>query len=114
MTIVQGITSQPKQQLSLVLADGSTVTALMEYRPQQIGWFVEFTWGTWKSNGVRLTASPNLLRQYRKIIPFGIAIITQNNVEPLNVSDFSAGVAMVYLLNADDVTNAEALAYVGN
>lgn len=114
MTIVNGITSQPKQQLSLVLADGSTVTALIEYRPQQIGWFGNFTWGDWVSNGIRLTSSPNLLRQYRQVIPFGLAIIMANNVDPLNVTDFADGSAVVYLLNEDDVLLVEETAFPGN
>lgn len=114
MTIVSGITSQPKQQLSLVLDDGSTVTVLMQYKPQQIGWFADFVWGTWTANGVRLTSSPNLLRQYRQILPFGLAIIMANNVDPLNVTDFSAGTATVFLLNAADVLAVEAAAYAGN
>lgn len=114
MTIVAGITSQPKQQLSLVLEDGSTVAALIEYRPQQIGWFADFTWGTWIARGIRLTSSPNLLRQYRQVIPFGLAIIMANNVDPLNVTDFADGTATVFLLNADDVLAVEAAAFAGN
>lgn len=114
MTIVGGITSQPKQQLSLVLEDGTTVDALLEYRPQQIGWFADFTLGDWIARGVRLTSSPNLLRQYRRVIPFGLAIIMANNVDPLNVTDFSDGTATVYLLNAADVLAVEAAAFAGN
>jgi hypothetical protein len=114
MTIVTGITSQPKQQLSLVLDDGSTVTALLEYRPQQIGWFADFTWGSWIARGVRLTSSPNMLRQYRQVIPFGLAIIMANNVDPLNVADFADGSATVFLLNPEDVQLVEDSAFVGN
>lgn len=114
MTIVTGITSQPKQQLSLVLEDGTTVTALLEYRPQQIGWFADFTWGNWVTRGIRLTSSPNLLRQYCQVIPFGLAIIAANNVDPLNVSDFADGTATVFLLNAADVLAVEAAAFKGN
>lgn len=111
MNTLQGFTSQPKQSMSFVLPDGSTVFMLIQYRQQQVGWFADLAWQSWTLNGLRLTSSPNLLQQYQNVIPFGLAIISANNVEPLNVTDFSDGTSVVWLLNADDVALVNQLAF---
>jgi hypothetical protein len=113
MTILTGITSEPKQQTSFVLEDGTRVSMFLQYRPQQEGWFVDLSRGSWTVNGLRLTASPNLLVKWQKLVPFGLAIITANNVEPLNVADFATGVATMYLLNQDDVAAVNAGSFPG-
>lgn len=114
MTTITGISAQPKQQLSFVLDDGSQVSAYLEYRPQQLGWFANLAWGDWSVNGLRLVSSPNLLRQFRNVIPFGLALLTSNNADPLNVTDFSTATSVLVLLNAADVELVEASAYPGN
>lgn len=113
MTILTGITSEPKQQLSFVLEDGSRVAMFMQYRPQQEGWFADFSLGDWEVKGLRLTASPNILVKWQKLVPFGLAIITARNVEPLNVTDFINGVVTMYLLNADDVALVNTTSFAG-
>lgn len=114
MKIVTGITSQPKQTIFFVLSDGSQVSVYLEYRPQQLGWFANFSWQTWTLNGLRLVASPNILRQWGEIIPFGFSIQTQEFVEPVNQTDFSQEIAILYLLDADDVASTNETIYEGN
>lgn len=116
MKILTGFTSQPKQQMTFVLDDGSTVTLNMRYAQQQLGWFADFTWSgsTWAVNGMRLTVSPNLLQKWENLVPFGLAILTANDVELLNLTDFADGTATVYLLNAADVVAVNEAAFAGN
>ncbi len=65
MTTITGITSQPKQHFAFALEDGSQVSAYIEYRPQQLGWFANFSWGdNWVVNGLRLVSTPNLLHHW--------------------------------------------------
>ncbi|NDJ15399.1 MAG: hypothetical protein EBY17_30160 [Acidobacteriia bacterium] len=114
MTTLSGISAQPKQTLSFTLDDGSLVSMYLEYRPQQTGWFANFQWQDWRVDGIRLTASPNLLAQWQKRIPFGLAILTQGNVEPLNSTDFSNGICWVVVLNAADVQTVNGIAFSGS
>lgn len=114
MKILTGFTSQPKQQMTFVLDDGSAVTLFMQYRTQQFGWFSDITWQDFRLDGLRLTSSPNLLQKWENLIPFGLAILAKNNVEPLNVTDFSDTTCTVYLLNADDVIAVNEAAFAGN
>lgn len=113
MTIVTGITDQPKQSIVLVLPDGSQVSAFLEYRPNQVGWFANFEWQDWALNGLRLTTSPNLLRQWSNQIPFGLSIQTTGDREPLCSTDFSTGFSRVYLLDADDVERINTTTFAG-
>lgn len=114
MKIVTGITAQAKQSMFLVLNDGSQLSWVVEYRPNQLGWFANFEWQTWSLNGLRLTASPNLLRQWSNLLPFGIAIQTVENREPINRTDFTDGTATAFLLDATDVALVNTVTFSGN
>lgn len=114
MTTLTGLTSQPKQQSAFVLPDGSTVSLYLEYRQQQLGWFANVVWQGVTINGLRLTAFPNLLRQWQKILPFGLALFTKNDVEPLNLTDFEDGTATIVVLTSEDVASINASAFPGN
>jgi len=114
MTTISGLSSQPKQTFSFVLDDGSQVSCYIEYRPQQRGWFANFAWQDWAVYGLRLTAAPNILKQWQNLIPFGLALLTTGNVEPLNPTDFADLTARLIVLNAADVASVNEVTYSGN
>lgn len=111
MKLITGITSDYKQRASVLLEDGTTVYINLVYVVQQTGWFADILWDTKQINSLRLTTSPNLLLKWKNLLPFGLMVLTNNNQEPLNVTDFATGTAKLYLLNADDVTEVSGLAY---
>jgi hypothetical protein len=113
MKTITGLTDQPKQQTGLVLSDGSRAVLTLEYRANQLGWFYDITWDSFTLNGQRLVTSPNILRQFRNKLPFGIAVVTTDNVEPLRQTDFAAGVATLYLLDSTDVSDIETTVFGG-
>lgn len=114
MTTLAGLSSQPKQQSSFVLPDGSQVSLYLEYRPQQIGWFFDLVWQQNTLEGLRLTTFPNILRQWERIFPFGLAVVGKNNAEPLNVTDFIDGTVTILVLDAEDLATIERTAFIGN
>ena len=114
MTTLTGITSQPIQSSFVTLEDGALVSIYMSYRPQQKGWFADISWSDWSVNGMRLCAAPNILRQWQNRIPFGLALLTSNNAEPLNQDAFASGFARLILLDSADVASVDALTYSGN
>lgn len=114
MKLIQGLTDQPKQQTAIVLADGMRANLYLEYRPNQIGWSYNVSLGDFAANGRRLVTGPNVLRQFRELIPFGIAVVTKADAEPLNQTDFIDGTVTLYLLDAADVALIEATIYPGN
>lgn len=112
MKIINGLSDQPKQVQTLTLADGTKAIWSLEYRAMQLGWFWDLSWaGSPVANGQRLVASPNILRSFINTIPFGISVITQGNVEPLNLEDLADGTAQIVLLEGDDLGLVETAAY---
>jgi hypothetical protein len=104
---VNQISSDPKQSQILYLPDGTAISVSFEYMPQQYGWFLNLVYGNFVLNGVRITTSPNMLHQYRNLIPFGLCVSMVNNLEPTNQQDFSSGNAQMFILSSDEVTQYE-------
>lgn len=111
MQQITSITSEPKQRMTLVLENNETVDFLLYYLPRQQGWFYNFTYNNLTCNGSRVTLSPNALRQFKRIIPFGIAFMTDDLVEPFSIDDFSSGRVSMYVLNDDEVKQIESEVY---
>jgi len=110
MLLVQNITSAPLQRQTLVLADGSTLTIILYFRDQQTGWFfnsiTNATQG-FQVNGLRVTTSPNMLRQWRNVINFGLGCFVDGKREPTEQQDFLSGVAKLYILTQSEVQDYE-------
>ena len=111
MKQITSITNSPKQRMTLVLEDNETVDFYIYYLPRQQSWFYDFTYNELTVKGSRVTLTPNSLRQYRRLIPFGIAFDTQGFVEPFSINDFSSGRVNMYVLNSDEVEQIEAEVY---
>lgn len=114
MTGLVGITDDPKQEMSFVLDDQTRIYLYMEFRPQQLGWFATIQWGEWVVRGIRLSASPNLLRQYQNQIPFGLMVLMSGSLDPIHITDFADGSAQMYVLNAEEVEAVDTLSFSGN
>lgn len=117
MNSITGLTDQAAQNSFILLDDGSRVELGLYYRPQQCGWFYDLNWPgsptlpvPFKVTGRRLVAGPNILRQFKKLIPFGFMLFTIDNLEPLGLSCFVDGTADLILLNAEEVLEIEELA----
>lgn len=113
MTTITGITDQPNQQFNVLLPDGSQARWTLNYRAQQAGWFADMVWvrtngAQWALNGIRLVTTPNLLRQYQNLLPFGFAIFSEDNQDPTTVKAFSSGLAQLVLLTQAEVEELEA------
>jgi hypothetical protein len=110
MQLIQNITSQPLQEQTLILTTGSPLLLQLYYRPVQQGWFINtLTYLTFTLNGMRVTNQLNMLRQWKNILPFGLACISASNREPSLIADFSSGASNLYILSAAEVQEYEAL-----
>jgi hypothetical protein len=108
MKIITGLSEQPKQQSTLVLADGTRAVWSISYVAQQTGWFYDLSWnGTVIATGQRMVSSPNILRQYINKISFGIAVISPNQLEPTTQTALVDGTVTCYLLEGTDLQTIE-------
>lgn len=113
MRQLTGFTDQPRQESIITIDDGSRATLRLEYKPNQLGWFISITRGDFVLNGVRLVPSPNILRQWDNVIPFGLLVATNGNAEPINQSDLSNGFCGLYLLDVAEIVEVSDLAFPG-
>ena len=79
-------------------------------KPQQFGWFMNLVWGNFSVNNLRLAVGPNILRQFKNQIPFGIAISGVGNIDPLNQTDWVSNNGF-FILTSDDVAAVETVVY---
>ncbi len=109
MQQVTAITDDPNQTLGIILPDGSTVSMTLNYIPAQQGWFYSLSYGSFEANLMRIVVSPNMIRRFRNIIPFGLAVTTIDGYEVINQSDWVSGRAQMYALFGTDIQAVETL-----
>jgi hypothetical protein len=114
MKTVTGLNDTPNQTTNLLLADGSSAVLSLTFKSQQLGWFFDLTWGAnFTASGQRLVASPNILRQYINQIPFGISVVTSNNLDPASIESFVDGSTTFLLLEGADLSDVETALFNG-
>lgn len=107
MQLITSITSKSKQRMTLVLENNETVDFFLYYSARQQSWFFDFTYNNLTVNGSTVVLTPNALRQYRNQIPFGIGFAATSFVEPFSIDDFSSGRVNMFVLNSEDIEQAE-------
>jgi hypothetical protein len=114
MNTLTGFTDSPRQTTTIVLDSGGSFVLDLYYRSQQMGWFFDLTYNDFILKGQRLVYSPNLLRQFEGQIPFGLAVVSLDQNDPLRQDDFTSGYAAFVLLNEEDVQAIELLKFTRN
>lgn len=107
MQEITTLTSSPKQLHTLVLDNNEKVDFKLYYLARQEAWFFDIQYKDLTVNCSKVVLTPNALRQFRKIIPFGIAFSTTGFVEPFQITDFSSGRVKMYVLNSTEVQEIE-------
>lgn len=108
MRQITGLTSDANQSQNIILPDGSNAPFSMTYFDNQQGWFFNLSYGAnFSLVNRRLVVSPNMLRPWRGIIPFGLALMTTDSYEPIFITDFISGRAILYVLDSNDVQHYE-------
>ncbi len=109
MKQITAFTADPTQTITLILDNGAKVAFTMRYVTNQLGWFFGITYGSFVISSRRVVTSPNMLRAFRGILPFGLSVTVSDGLEPIYIDDFISGRAQFFLLNAEDVAGVEDL-----
>lgn len=112
MQQISTLTNEPNQRHQLVLESNDTVDFRLYYYPRQQSWYFDFVYKDLTVNGLKVVLSPNTLKNFKNIIPFGISFVTDGFVEPFQLDDFLSGRVRMYLLSADDVKQIEQEIYL--
>ena len=111
MNIVTTITNDPRQSFQVALDTGDTIYFNLYFFQTQNNWYYDFTYNDYTCNGSRVALSPNSIRHLRNILPFGIAFLSDGNVEPFNLDDFKSGRVQMAILDSAEVQEVEELIY---
>ena len=112
MQQITTLTDEPRQRHQLVLDTNETVDFRLYFSARQQAWYFDFTYNDLTCKCSKVVLTPNALRCFRRIIPFGIAFDTDGFVEPFQIDDFSTGRVKMYVLNEEDVQTIEQEIYL--
>jgi len=109
---IQSITSAPQQEFVLAVPDSSETAQLtLTYCSNTQSWQMGLTYGETVITGRRVCSSPNLLRAWKNVFPFGLACYALDGSDPYYLEDFQNGRCGLLILSAAEVANLEA--YLG-
>ena len=103
MLYINKITADPSQSLILTGIRGLQINMTLRFMPRIAAWQMGIAYGDFSAQGIAVVTSLNMLRQFKNNIPFGIACVRTDGLDPNAVDDFAAQTANLYLLDADDV-----------
>lgn len=101
------ITDDADQNLIFPLPDGTSVQLEFIYRPGIQRWAMNVVHPLLTIKGLMLSVQPNILRPWKNLIPFGIAILTATGLDPILATDFLDGSCTVNILSASEVQQVE-------
>lgn len=111
MQIITTLTDYPNQRHQLVLENRESADFRLYFLGRQMSWFYDITYKDITINCNKVVLTPNSLRQFKNILPFGITFYTDGNVEPFKIDDFSSGRIKMAVLNSDEVKQIEQEVY---
>lgn len=107
---MQQITITENSTIEIINAQNETYTGYINYNSSRQGWFLDLVSESFSIYGIRMTSVPNILRQWKDRLGFGVCVLTENKSEPFFLEDFNTGRAKLYLLEPDDL-KAEDILY---
>jgi len=110
MQKITEIDDNPKQSLDLIINGYEKAKIILEFKPNQYSWFYTIIWENFSTYNEKISNSPNLLRQYRKILPFGILVTSDTGQDPMSIDAFTT-TSVFYLLDKTEVEQIEAEFY---
>ena len=111
MQIITSVTDQPKQKFNLKLDNNERATMRLYYYQSQNSWYFDIEYNGYLNNGNKVVLTFNALRHIKRLIPFGIAFISDSNADPFSLDAFSSGKFQLVLLNQEDVQMIEETVY---
>lgn len=95
-----------KQTFKFSIDGYDFVEIALEFKSLQYAWFITLNWGEFSLNNERVAVSPNLLRQFSKMLPFGILITGVDAVDPFSNDAWLNGWNF-YMLDETDMADVE-------
>lgn len=112
MQEITRLTDSAHQEFTLISNAGEEISFKLRYMPTQLSWYFDISDGIdFTLNGAYLGLGPNILRNFRNNISFGLGIASNDGFDPRDLDDFTAGRVQVFLLSAEEVLEIESAVY---
>lgn len=107
MQQLNNLSDDARQQVVFPLSDGTSISFVFTYRPGIQRWSMDLDHPNLELHGYNLSLGPNILRPWKNVISFGIAILGTSGLDPINSTDFLDGTCTVNILSAAEVQQVE-------
>lgn len=107
MRTIDNLSNDASQKVQVVIDDGSVVEVALRYLPSGQRWVADITRDDFSVKSLGLCFHPNLLRQYRNLIPFGLMCSAVDGVDPAYIQDWVNGRCSLQVLSPADVAAIE-------
>jgi hypothetical protein len=111
MIKLENLTDYPKQNFGIILETGEKINFSLEYEPVRKSWLYSVGYKDIIINNRNLIVSPNTLRQFRNILPFGVLVYSMDKLDPSFLTDFVNGRIEIYILNQSEIDYVESDIY---
>lgn len=103
MQQIENISNDAKQKLLIFLDNRESFQMDLYYSPRSSCWFFNLRYKDLEINNRKIYSGINLLAQWQRTIPFGLACFTMDNLDPYLSNDFSDSRAVLLVLTAGEV-----------
>ncbi len=107
MNQITNLSDDPDQITNAILWDGTIATLEFIYGPNTQRWYMNVTHPLLTLNLVNLCTGPNILRDFRNKMNWGLACASKDGCDPFSIEDFISGRISIYTLSAADVALVE-------
>ena len=110
MVQINNLSDAADQVTNLAMPDGSNGVLELIYRGATQRWTFNFTHSQFPNGaliGQMLCVHPNILRNFKNVINFGMACVSADGQDPVSIEDFVDGRISLYILSAADVLTVE-------
>lgn len=110
MILIDNLSDAASQVTVVQMSNGTTGTLRLQYRPTIQRWTFDLTHAEFPGGqiqGQMMCVHPNILRNFKNLLSFGMACVSNDGSDPVNIEDFASGRALLYILDASDVAAVE-------
>lgn len=114
MFLIDNLSDNSNQTTTLQMEDGSVGTLELLFHGATNRWTFNFTHPQFPNGAIKgqmLCVHPNILRNFKNLLSFGMTINSTDGQDPVNIEDFVSGRVQIYIINAADVDSIEATFY---
>lgn len=110
MKQIDNISEQASQVIHINLDTGEAVDLTLRFMPAIQRWAIDIASTLINASNIIISNHPNILWAFASMGKFGIACLSNDDVEPFQFDDFSSGRSQLFLLEESDL--ASVLEYV--